>query len=71
MASNNNNETEMLTTMNHNLCYRPEEVRQLLGVGEKKLRTLAKSGQIPAIKLGSTFRYSKAMIDRFIAGTTA
>ena len=45
-----------------------DEVAQELRVTTKTVRKLAKSGQLPAIKIGAHWRFRQADVDAFGAG---
>lgn len=45
-----------------------DEVASYLKAGKRTVYRLAASGQIPAFKLGGTWRFRRAELDRWIAG---
>lgn len=48
-----------------------EEVAAYLKVGKRTIYRLAASGEMPAFKLGGTWRFSKADLERWIASRTS
>jgi len=47
-----------------------DEVAAYLKAGKRTIYRLAASGEIPAFKLGGTWRFRKSDLDRWIAGRT-
>jgi excisionase family DNA binding protein len=47
-----------------------EEVAAYLKAGRRTVYRLAANGQIPAFKLGGTWRFRRAELDRWIAART-
>jgi len=45
---------------------RPKEVREILAIGANKLMDLRKSGELPAIRVGSEYRYDPERLMLFI-----
>ena len=48
-----------------------EEAAQILGIGRTLAYDLARSGQLPAIRLGSRLLISRAGIERLLEGESA
>ncbi len=48
------------------LLYTPREAAAALGVCEKTLYTLTKSGQLPAVRIGRSVRYAVEDLQAFV-----
>ncbi len=59
---------ETLTATVPRLLLSPREAAEALGLSERSLFSLTKSGEVPSLKLGRLVRYSVVELERWIAG---
>ena len=55
-----------MTSNNENTLMGPAEVAKYLGVTERTLYQWAQSGKVPALKVGSVWRFRRNEIDRWL-----
>lgn len=55
-------------TVTGNIAYTADEVAELLRLKRRTIIELAKSGELPAIRVGKSFRFPRTKIDRIADG---
>ena len=54
--------------MNDDKYLKPKEVAALFRISERQVTRLAERGDLPAVKVGSRWRFRKAELDAWAAG---
>jgi excisionase family DNA binding protein len=71
MADGQNNMTPYPSGLSRRDLLTPEEVALLLNVKRKRVVDWARTGYLPGIKLGRSWRFLRADIERFLLGLKA